>query len=141
MGRGRRGRNRLLPRFCREEPGGCDGAATGGDLESLPEARLPLIAANGIDRVPWSRANGGCLDTMSTVTSQARLDACDPFHVVLHAAGTHSPVVLRTAPDANEATIAFHVARQQLTREQVAGELLLVRQGEGARTLLRESLR
>ena len=76
---------------------------------------------------------------MSSVTRQVRIDSADPFHVVLQAAGARSPVVLRTAPDANEATIAFHVARQRLTRDQVAGDLvLLVRQDEEPRTLLRE---
>ena len=78
---------------------------------------------------------------MSTVTRQVRIDSVDSFHVVLHAAGARSPVVLRTAPDANEATIAFHMARQRLRRDQVAGDLLLlVRQEEEPRVLLWEPL-
>jgi hypothetical protein len=78
---------------------------------------------------------------MSTVYKQVRIDSLDPFQVVLQAAGRHSSEVLHTARDADNATIAFHLARQRLTRDQVAGDLLLlVQQEEEPRTLLREPL-
>jgi hypothetical protein len=35
-------------------------------------------------------------------------------------------VVLRTAPDADQATVAFDVARQLLTLQQTSGELYLL---------------
>ena len=78
---------------------------------------------------------------MSTVYREERIDSLDPFHVVLQAAGADSSVVLHTARDADKATIAFHVARQRLTRDQVAGDLLLlVQQEEEPRMLLWEPL-
>ncbi len=78
---------------------------------------------------------------MSTVVRQVRIDSLDPFQVVMHAADAHSPVVLRTSRDADQATIAFHVARQRLRRDQVADDLLLlVQQEEEPRMLLWEPL-
>jgi hypothetical protein len=77
---------------------------------------------------------------MSTVYRQVRIDSLDPFHVVLQAAGARSSVVLHTARDADQATIAFHVVRERLTRDQVAGDLLLLEQEKEPRTLLREPL-
>ena len=78
---------------------------------------------------------------MSTVYRQVRIDSLDPFQVVLQAAGADSSVVLHTARDADAATIAFHVTRQRLTRDQVAGDLLLlVQQQEEPRMLLWETM-
>jgi hypothetical protein len=69
-----------------------------------------------------------------------RIDPFDPFAIVLRADDAAAPVVLQSARDADGATIAFHTEKQQLKQQQVVGDLLLVRQGEGARTLLREPL-
>jgi hypothetical protein len=49
-------------------------------------------------------------------------------------------VVLDSAPDPNQATIAFHQTRQRLIQEQVRGELVMVQHNRGARMLLREPL-
>jgi hypothetical protein len=78
---------------------------------------------------------------MSSATRQVRVEALDPFHVVLRAAGAPAAVVLHTARDADQATIAFHTARQRLTRDHVAGDLvLLVRREAEPRMLFWEPL-
>ena len=78
---------------------------------------------------------------MSSVSRPMRIVGIDPFHVVLNASGAREPVVVHTAGDADQASVAFHVARQRLTREQVTGDLVLVQHGDEPRTLLWESLR
>ena len=78
---------------------------------------------------------------MSAVRVLKRSDPCDPFAIVLRAGDTGQPVVLQSARDADGATVAFDAERQRLTQQQVVGDLLLMRQGEDARTLLREALR
>ncbi len=77
---------------------------------------------------------------MSNVRSLVRIDPLDAYEVVMNFSGARPSVVLRTAPDPDQATVAFHVARQRLTRDQVAGELSLVHRDAPARTLLREPL-
>ena len=78
---------------------------------------------------------------MSTVRRQVRIESRDPFTVVLNRSGGRPSVVLRTAPDADEATVVFYVVGQLLARQQDAGELhLLVQHGEELRTLLWEPL-
>ena len=49
-------------------------------------------------------------------------------------------VVLDSAPDPNQATIAYHQMRQRLLHERVRGELVIVQHNQGARMLLREPL-
>ena len=78
---------------------------------------------------------------MSPVQRRKRIDPVDPFAIVLRAWDTAEPVVLQSARDADGATVAFHAERCRLTHQQVVGELLLMRQGEDARTLLWERLR
>ena len=62
------------------------------------------------------------------------------FTIVLANEETAEAVVLDSAPDANQATIAFHQTRQRLLQERVRGELVLVHHDRGARMLLREPL-
>ena len=73
--------------------------------------------------------------------SQPRQVRLHPFAVQLQPCVACEPVVLRTAHDANRATLAFQAERERLTEQQIAGELLLVYHDEEPRTLLRESLR
>ena len=83
----------------------------------------------------------GVLSRMSPVRMLKRIDPVDPFAIVLCAWDAAEPVVLQSARDADGATVAFYTEWQRLKHNQVVGELLLVRQGEDARTLLREPLR
>jgi hypothetical protein len=62
------------------------------------------------------------------------------FNIVLANEDTAEAVVLDSTPDANQATIAFHQARQRLLQERVRGELVMVHHQRGARMLLREPL-
>ena len=62
------------------------------------------------------------------------------FNVVLANEDTAEAVVLDSAPDADQATIAFHRARQRLIHERVRGELVIVQHNRDARLLLREPL-
>ena len=62
------------------------------------------------------------------------------FNVVLANEDTAEAVVLDSAPDADQATIAFHQARQRLIHERVRGELVIVQHNRDARLLLREPL-
>ena len=63
-----------------------------------------------------------------------------PFEVLLKPTNARTPVMLRTACDANRATLAFHAEWQRLTEQQIDGDLLLVYHDEQPRTLLRDSL-
>jgi hypothetical protein len=71
---------------------------------------------------------------------QEWIDPFARFEVVLAAVGDRTPVVLRSAPDADPAMLAFYDEWERLRHEHVAGELLLVYRGDEARTLLREPL-
>ena len=62
------------------------------------------------------------------------------FTVVLAPADSAEPVVLDSAADADQATIAFHQTRQRLLRDRVRGELVMVQHDQDARALLREPL-
>jgi hypothetical protein len=62
------------------------------------------------------------------------------FNIVLANEETAEAVVLDSAPDADQATIAYHRTRQRLLHERVRGELVLVQHNQGARLLLREPL-
>ena len=77
---------------------------------------------------------------MSPVRVLKRPDPVDPFAIVLHGDTTADPVILQSAADANGATVAFYTEWRRLKHQQVGGELLLMRQGDDARTLLRQSL-
>ena len=63
-----------------------------------------------------------------------------PFDVVFTAGEGAEFVLLQSVPTADEATIAFHQARERLTQNQVVGELLVVHRDGDTRTLLREPL-
>ena len=78
---------------------------------------------------------------MSPVRMRKRIDPVDPFVIVLRAWDAAEPVVLQSARDADGATVAFYDERRWLAQQQVVGDLLLMRQGKGARTLLWEPLR
>jgi hypothetical protein len=62
------------------------------------------------------------------------------FNILLANEETMEAVVLDSAADANQATIAFHQTRQRLIHEQARGELVMVQHNRGARMLLREPL-
>ena len=62
------------------------------------------------------------------------------FEVVLEAFEVREPVVLRSAPDGDLATLAFYDEWDRLKHDHVAGYLLLIYHGDEARTLLREPL-
>ena len=72
--------------------------------------------------------------------SQCRIDPFDPFEVMLNQPHTCKPVVVRSAQDANGATLAFHEEWQRLRQDQAAGDLLLVQYAEEPRTLFWEPL-
>ena len=78
---------------------------------------------------------------MNPVHMRKRIDPVDPFAIVLRAWDAAEPVVLQSARDADGATVAFDAERCWLAQQQVVGDLLLMRQGKGARTLLWEPLR
>jgi hypothetical protein len=75
---------------------------------------------------------------MSLVPQQHRIDPFGRFEVVYEAGGRPDRVSLHSASDGEPATLAFYEAWAQLTRDQVAGHLLLLYHDEGTRTLLRE---
>jgi len=62
------------------------------------------------------------------------------FNIVLAHEDTAAAEVLASVPDAEQATIAFHRARQRLIQERVRGQLAIVQHNQGARLLLREPL-
>ena len=62
-----------------------------------------------------------------------------PFSVVLQTRNAEA-VVLRSVPDADQATIAVHQERHRLIQERVVGERLVIRHGALPRTLLRDPL-
>ena len=78
---------------------------------------------------------------MSAVRRSKRTDPFDPFAVVLRTGDAAESIVLQSARDPNEATLAFYTEKRQLTQRRVVGDLLLMRQGEDALTLLWEPLR
>jgi hypothetical protein len=47
------------------------------------------------------------------------------FEIVWQASSAETPIVLRSAADANEATIAFHEELARLRSQQATGELLM----------------
>ena len=63
------------------------------------------------------------------------------FNIVLAHEDTAAAEVLASVSDAEQATIAFHRARQRLIQERVRGQLAIVQHNQGARILLREPLR
>lgn len=77
---------------------------------------------------------------MTLVPQQHRSDPFARFEVVYEACGTPDRVSLQSASDGEPATLAFYDAWAQLTRDHVAGHLLLLYHDEGTRTLLREPL-
>ena len=77
---------------------------------------------------------------MSPARPLTRLDPCDPFAIVLRAAGAAAPVILQSARDADGATVAFYAEKWRLQQRRVVGDLLLVHLPD-ARTLLWEPLR
>ena len=89
---------------------------------------------------PQLRSTQGLLSRMSPASSRKRIDPCHPFAIVLRADDGAAPLVLQSARDADEATVAFHAENQRLTQLRVVGDLLLVQQ-QKTRTLLREPLR
>ena len=89
---------------------------------------------------PPLRNAEGALSRMNRARTLKRIDRLDPFAIVLRADEAAAPVVLQSARDADEATVAFHSERQRLKQCRVVGDLLLMRQGKGARKLLREPL-
>jgi hypothetical protein len=62
------------------------------------------------------------------------------FNIVLATWPPVEAVVLHSAPTADEATIAFHPARDRLVQERVRGELQVVHHDDETRTVLREPL-
>ena len=62
------------------------------------------------------------------------------FTILLASEATMEAVVLHSTPTADQATIAFHDARQRLIQNQTVGELVVVHHAEHARVLLRELL-
>ena len=62
------------------------------------------------------------------------------FNVVLATWDPVEAVVLHSAPTANEATIAFHQARERLVQDGLLGELQVVHHNDETRTVLREPL-
>ena len=86
------------------------------------------------------RNTKGNASRMDPAPMPERIAPSDPFAVVLRAEDATGPVVLQSALDANGATVAFHTERQRLKQQHVVGELLVMRQGASARTLLREPL-
>ena len=77
---------------------------------------------------------------MTLVPQQHHSDPFARFEVVYEASQTRDRVSLQSASDGEPATLAFYDAWAQLTRDHVAGHLLLLYHDEGVRTLLREPL-
>ena len=62
------------------------------------------------------------------------------FEVVLQASSADEPIVLRSAADPNNATIAFHEELQRLTTQGATGELLMWNHRKGHTPILRQPL-
>jgi hypothetical protein len=77
---------------------------------------------------------------MSALPRPDWIDPYAPFEVAFAAVGAPEPVVLRSAPDADRATVVFHDEWERLKADRVVGELLLIYCDEEPRTLLREPL-
>ena len=77
---------------------------------------------------------------MNSARPLTRIDPRDPFAIVLRTDDAAAPVVLQSARDADEATLAFQTEKQRLTQRRVVGDLLLVHR-QKARTLLWEPMR
>ena len=69
---------------------------------------------------------------------QTRSDPFTRFNLLLVTWPPVEAVVLHSAPTADEATIAFHQARERLVQDRVQGELRVVHHGGETRTVLRE---
>lgn len=72
--------------------------------------------------------------------SRPALQSLNGFNVVFTKQDTAEVIVLCSSQDADDATIALEDERTRLLRDQVQGELRLVRSGTMMHTLLRESL-
>jgi hypothetical protein len=62
------------------------------------------------------------------------------FDVVLQPSLPEAPIVLRSAIDPNQATLAFHEELQRLTTQGAIGELILLRYNDVPTRLLRHPL-
>jgi hypothetical protein len=62
------------------------------------------------------------------------------FAVGLQASSADEPIVLRSAADPNNATIAFHEELQRLTTQGTTGELLMWNHHKGHTPILRQPL-
>ena len=62
------------------------------------------------------------------------------FEVVLQSSSADEPIVLRTATDPNEATMAFHQELQRLRTQGATGEVLMRIDDQPQRPLLRQPL-
>jgi hypothetical protein len=62
------------------------------------------------------------------------------FTVVLADEATATAVVLHSAANADQATIAFHQTRERLLQDRTVGELVVVHHHDRSRLLLRERL-
>ena len=62
------------------------------------------------------------------------------FQVVLQTSSRHEPVVLRSAADSDQATIAFDEELQRLTTQGLRGELTLLNHNKGGGPILRYPL-
>jgi hypothetical protein len=62
------------------------------------------------------------------------------FQVVLQPSATDAPIVLRSAADPNQATLAFHEELQRLMTQGVAGELAMRNHQHGRTPILRQPL-
>ena len=71
---------------------------------------------------------------------QAGIDPFARFEIVFEACETCQLLVLRSAPDADPAMVAFYDEWERLTHDHVVGHLLLIYHDQETRTLLREPL-
>ena len=88
---------------------------------------------------------------MNSKTSDdvSRTNALDPqefvvpprFAIMVQASPADEPVVLRTAADPNEATMAFHEELRRLRTEGATGELLMRKHDQTHHPLLRQPLK
>jgi hypothetical protein len=77
---------------------------------------------------------------MTLMPQQHRTDPFARFEIVYEACGIPDRVSLQSASDGEPATLAFYDEWERLTRDRVAGHLLLLYHDEGVRTLVREPL-
>ena len=63
------------------------------------------------------------------------------FQVALQALSRHNPVVLRSAADSDQATLAFDEELQRLSTQGVMGELILLNHNTDGGPILRYPLR